>query len=56
MVIGSLGGILLNLVSVLGFSMYLKSVPGAVLRGRMHSDIPELCIDHIGIAVSTFAP
>ena len=53
---GSLGGVLLNLVSVLGFSMYLKSVPGEVLRGRMHPDIPELCIDHIGIAVVTLAP
>ena len=56
MVFGSLGGILLNLVSVLGFSMYLKSVPGAVLRGRMHPDVLELCIDHTGIAVSTLAP
>ena len=54
MVFGSLGGVLLNLVSVFGF--YIKSVLDAVLRGRMHPDIPELCIDHTGIAVSTLAP
>ena len=35
-VFGSLGGILLNLVSVL-VSVYLKSLPGAVLRSRTHT-------------------
>ena len=55
MALYSLGLSLLGSVYVL-VSMFLKSVPGEVLRRRTHTQVLDSCTDHVGIAVCAFAP